>query len=50
MRIATLHHIDMTRELVVLWTTVSSTVEFTLELSPDETFKVEVVDDLVVEF
>jgi hypothetical protein len=50
MQIATLHHIEMARELAVLQTAVSSAVEFTLGCSFDETFWVEVMDELVAEF
>jgi hypothetical protein len=50
MRIAALHHTEMVEELAMLWMTVSSTVEFVLGRSLDETFRVEVVDELVAKF
>jgi hypothetical protein len=50
MQIAALHHTEMAQELATLWTVVSSIVEFMLGCSPDETFWVEVVDELVAEF
>jgi hypothetical protein len=40
----------MAGELVALQAVVTSAVEFVLGRSPDETFWVEVVDDLVAEF
>jgi hypothetical protein len=40
----------MAEELTALWTAVSSVVEFTLGRSPDEIFRVEVVDKLVAKF
>jgi hypothetical protein len=50
MHIASLCHTEMARELAALWLTVTSVVEFTLGRSPDETFRVEVVDELVAKF
>jgi hypothetical protein len=50
MQITSLCHTEMAKELTVLWTMVYSAMEFTLGCSPDETFCVEVVDELVVEF
>jgi hypothetical protein len=50
MQVAALYHTEMARELVVLQVAVSSTVELVLGHMPDETFWVEVVDELVVEF
>jgi hypothetical protein len=50
MQITTLHHIEMAEEVGTLQTVVSSAVEFVLGLSPDETFWVEVVDELVAKF
>jgi hypothetical protein len=50
MRITALHHTEMIGELAMLQTTVSSTVEFALGRSPDETFWVKVVDELVAKF
>jgi hypothetical protein len=47
---ASLYHTDMAGELAMLRTTVSSVVEFGLRCSPDETFCVEVVDELIDEF
>jgi hypothetical protein len=40
----------MAEHLATLWAMVSSTVEFTLERSPTETFRVDVLDELVTEF
>jgi hypothetical protein len=40
----------MVRELAALRAVVSSTVEMALGRSPDETFQVEIVGELVVEF
>jgi hypothetical protein len=50
MQIATLHHIEMAGELAALQMVLSSTIEFTLGCLPDETFWVEVMDELVAEF
>jgi hypothetical protein len=50
MWIAALHHTKMVEELAVLWAAVSSTVELALGRSPVETFRVEVVGELVDEF
>jgi hypothetical protein len=50
MQITALHHTEMVGELAVVLTTMSSTVEFALWRLPDETFQVEVVDDLAAEF
>jgi hypothetical protein len=50
MWIASLHHTEMTGELVTPPTIVSFAVEFALECSPDKTFRVEVVDELILEF
>jgi hypothetical protein len=50
MRITALRHTEMIGELAMLQTTVSSTVEFALGRSPDETFWVKVVDELVAKF
>jgi hypothetical protein len=50
MRAATLHHVEMARELAALRAVVSSTMESMLGRSPDETIWVEVVGELVVEF
>jgi hypothetical protein len=37
-------------ELATLWAVVSSAMELALGRSPDKTFQVEVVDELVAEF
>jgi hypothetical protein len=50
MQIAALCHTEMARELIVLWVVASSTVELVLGHSPDETFRLEVVGELVAEF
>jgi hypothetical protein len=50
MWITALHHTEMAGELVALRAAVSYAVEFALGRSPDETFRVEVVDDLVAKF
>jgi hypothetical protein len=50
MRIAALRHTEMAEEFAILQAVVSSAVEFTLGQSPDETFQVEVVDELVTKF
>jgi hypothetical protein len=50
MRIAALCRTEMAGKLVVLQATVSSTTELALGRSPDETFRVEVVGELVAEF
>jgi hypothetical protein len=50
MRHAALHHTEMVRELAVLQVTVSSVVESALGHSPNDTFHVEVVGELVTKF
>jgi hypothetical protein len=50
MRIAALRHTEMAKQLAVLRSAVSSVVEFMLRRSLNETFHVEVVDELVAEF
>jgi hypothetical protein len=50
MRIASLRHTEMVRELSTLQSTVTFIVEFVLGRSPDETIQVEVVDELVAKF
>jgi hypothetical protein len=50
MQIIALHHTKMARELSMLRTVTSSAMEFVLGRSPDETFWVEVVDELIDEF
>jgi hypothetical protein len=47
---AALCHTEMARELAVLWVAVSSTVESVLGYSPNDTFCVEVVGELVTKF
>jgi hypothetical protein len=49
-QIAALRHIKMVGELGMLRTVVSSTMEFVLARSPDETFWVEDADELVAKF
>jgi hypothetical protein len=43
-------HTKMTGELATLLAAVSSAVEFMLGCSPNETFRVEIVDELIAEF
>jgi hypothetical protein len=50
MRLAALHHTEMAGELAVLWAAVSSAVESVLGRSPNDTFHMEVVGDLVAKF
>jgi hypothetical protein len=50
MRIPALRHTEMARELAALQTVVSSVVDVTLGRSANETFRVEVVGELVAEF
>jgi hypothetical protein len=50
MSITALCHTEMAEELATIWAAVSSAVVFTLECSPNETFWVGVVDELVVKF
>jgi hypothetical protein len=49
MRLATLHHNEMVRELVVFRTMVSTAVESVLERSPNNVARAEVVGELVAE-
>jgi hypothetical protein len=49
-QIAALHRTEMARELAMLRAAVSSATEFMLGHSPNKTFQVEVVGELVVEF
>jgi hypothetical protein len=49
MQAAALRHTEMTRELATLRAAVSSVVELVLGYSPDETFQVEVLGELVAE-
>jgi hypothetical protein len=50
MQIAALYHTKMAEELAMLWAVVSSTTKFELGRSRNETFRAEVVDDLVAKF
>jgi hypothetical protein len=50
MRLAAFRHTEMVGELALLQAAVSSTVESALEHSPNDTFHVEVVGELVVKF
>jgi hypothetical protein len=50
MQITTLRHIEMAGALAVLRAVVSSIVEVALCRSPNKTFQVEVVSELVAEF
>jgi hypothetical protein len=47
-QIVAINRTEMAGELAMLRTMVSSGMEFVLGLSPNETFRVEVVDELVV--
>jgi hypothetical protein len=50
MRLATLHHTKMAKELVALQAVVSSAAESMLGRSPNEIFHVEVEGEMVVKF
>jgi hypothetical protein len=50
MRIATLRDTKMAKKLATLCSAVSSVVDFALERFSDNTFWVEVVDELIAEF
>jgi hypothetical protein len=50
MRLAALHHTEITRELSAFRGAVSSAVELVLGRSPDGTSRVEVVGELVAKF
>jgi allophanate hydrolase subunit 1 len=50
MRIAALRHAEMAKEFASLQAVVSSTAEFMLEYTPNEVFRVEVVDDMIAKF
>jgi hypothetical protein len=50
MRIAALRHTAIAKELVALRPTVSCVTEFALGRSPNDTFRVKVVDELIVKF
>jgi hypothetical protein len=45
-----LHHTEMAGELAALWAAVSSTMELVVGCSPNETFRVEVANEMVAEF
>jgi hypothetical protein len=47
---ASICHIEMAGELAALQTTVTSVAESMLGCSPDETFRVEIMDELVTQF
>jgi hypothetical protein len=47
---AAIHHIEMAGELAALQTAVTSVMELMLGCSPDETFQVEITDELVTQF
>jgi hypothetical protein len=50
MQAAAIHHIEMARELATLRAAVTSAAELVLGRSPNETFRVEIVDELVAQF
>jgi hypothetical protein len=50
MRVTALRHAEMDEEFATLWTVVSYAAEFTLERSPRETFRMEVVDERIAKF
>jgi hypothetical protein len=50
MQLVALHHTEMVRELAAFWAVVSSTTESTLGCSPNDTFHVEIVGELVATF
>jgi hypothetical protein len=50
MWITALRHTEMEEELAALRAAVSSVAEFTLGRSPNEAFRVKVVDELIAEF
>jgi hypothetical protein len=50
MRLATLRHTEITRELAVLQVVMSSTMDSVLGRSPSDTFRVEVEGELATEF
>jgi hypothetical protein len=50
MRLAALRHTEMAGELAVLWAAVSSATESVLGRSPNNTFRLEVVGELAIEF
>jgi hypothetical protein len=50
MRLTTLHHTEIAGELAVLRAAVPTAVESVLGHSPSDTYHVEVVDEMAVEF
>jgi hypothetical protein len=50
MWLAALRHAEMVVELAALWAVVSSTTELALLCSPNDTFLMEVVGELVAKF
>jgi hypothetical protein len=50
MHLAAIRHTKMAGEITALWAVVSSTVKSALGRSPNDTFHVEVVGELVAEF
>jgi hypothetical protein len=50
MWITALYHAELAKELATLWVAVFSTADFTLGRSPNETFRVTVVGELVAKF
>jgi hypothetical protein len=50
MKLASLCHTEIARELATLRAAVSSATEFELGRSPNKSFRVEVVDELIAKF
>jgi hypothetical protein len=50
MQITTLHHVEMAEQLAALQLVVTSVAVFMLGCSPPQAFRVELVDELVIEF
>jgi hypothetical protein len=50
MWVTALRHAEMDEGLATLWTVVSYAVEFTLERSPNETFRMDIVDERIAKF
>jgi hypothetical protein len=50
MKLAALCHAEIARELATLRAAVSSATEFVLGRSPNKSFRVEVVDELIAKF
>jgi hypothetical protein len=50
MRVAALRHTEVVGELAMLWVVVSSATVLVLGRLLDETFRVEVMDELVAKF